>query len=212
MSYSYATAKAILSEVEKDRILAMYLSSDDMNDVDWDKATQAYGAASVDSMKVSYRNSLKKIEKAGGKTGVTAPLAGGDSSVPSTPKTPKTPKAPKGKGGRPSKRKAENTGSDEDDDDDDDDTPKTLRKKAAKNIVKAQDEDEDEEETTKTPKKAGRPRKTPVKSTTKTAMIKTLGGDEDAAANINVASDNIEPDQEDEQTSEIIKEEDESEC
>ncbi|CAD0114777.1 unnamed protein product [Aureobasidium uvarum] len=138
MSYSYATAKAILSEVEKDRILAMYLSSDDMND--------AYGAASVDSMKVSYRNSLKKIEKAGGKTG-------------------------------------------------------------------AQNEDEDEEETTKSPKKAGRPRKTPVKSTTKTAMSKTLGGHEDAAAtNVNVVSDNIKPDQEDEQTSEMIKEEDESEC
>jgi hypothetical protein len=28
MSYSYATAKAILSDVEKDRILAMFLSTD----------------------------------------------------------------------------------------------------------------------------------------------------------------------------------------
>ncbi|KAG9980770.1 hypothetical protein KCU78_g21626, partial [Aureobasidium melanogenum] len=65
MSYSYATAKAVLSEVDKDRILAMHLSTD-TNDVDWDKATQAYGAASVESMRVSYRNLLKKIEKAGG--------------------------------------------------------------------------------------------------------------------------------------------------
>jgi len=32
MSYSYATAKAVLSDVEKDRILAMHLSSD-TNDV-----------------------------------------------------------------------------------------------------------------------------------------------------------------------------------
>jgi hypothetical protein len=32
MSYSYATAKAILSDVDKDRILAMHLSSD-TNDV-----------------------------------------------------------------------------------------------------------------------------------------------------------------------------------
>jgi hypothetical protein len=32
MSYSYATAKAVLSDVEKDRLLAMYLSTD-TNDV-----------------------------------------------------------------------------------------------------------------------------------------------------------------------------------
>ncbi|KAI4823076.1 hypothetical protein E4T44_10205 [Aureobasidium sp. EXF-8845] len=195
MSYSYATAKAILSDVDKDRILAMHLSSD-TNDVDWEKATQAYGAASVESMRVSYRNILKKIEKAGGKTDVTAAFADADSAAPSTPKTPKT---PKGKGSRPPKRKAGNTGSDEDDD-----APKSLRKKAAKNIVKAQDEDEDDAETTETPKKAGRPRKTPVKSSTKTAMSKTVDGDEDAA-------DKAEAADEDGQASEMIKEEDQSE-
>jgi hypothetical protein len=174
-------------------------------------------------MRVSYRNILKKIEKAGGKTGVTAPFTGADGSAPSTPKTPKT---TKGKGGRPPKRKAENTGSDEDED-----APKSLRKKAAKNMVKAHDEDEDEDEgapksirkkatksivraddeTNKTPKKAGRPRKTPVKSTTKTAMSKAVDGYEDAADNSDGVSVKVEAAQEDEETSEVIKEEDQSE-
>jgi hypothetical protein len=179
------------------------LEIDSISQVDWDKATQAYGAASVESMKVSYRNILKKIEKAGGKTDVTAAFTGADNATPSTPKTPKT---PKGKGGRPPKRKAENTGSDEDDD-----APKSLRKKAAKNIVKAQDEDEDDAETTETPKKAGRPRKTPVKSSTKTATSKTADGDEEAADKLIVASGKGEAAEEDGQTSEMIKEEDQSE-
>jgi hypothetical protein len=148
-------------------------------------------------MRVSYRNILKKIEKAGGKTGVTAPFTGADGSAPSTPKTPKT---TKGKGGRPPKRKAENTGSDEDED-----APKSLRKKATKSIVRADDE------TNKTPKKAGRPRKTPVKSTTKTAMSKAVDGYEDAADNSDGVSVKVEAAQEDEETSEVIKEEDQSE-
>jgi hypothetical protein len=151
-------------------------------------------------MRVSYRNILKKIEKAGGKTDVTAAFAGADGAAPSTPKTPKT---PKGKGGRPPKRKAENTGSDEDDD-----APKSLRKKAAKNIVKAQDEDEEDDDT---PKKAGRPRKTPVKSSTKIAMSKTVDGDEDATDKLVVATDKAEAAKEDGQTSDMIKEEDQSE-
>ncbi|KAI4757805.1 hypothetical protein E4T52_10151 [Aureobasidium sp. EXF-3400] len=225
MSYSYATAKAVLSDVDKDRILAMHFSSDGNDQVDWDKATQAYGAASVNSMKVSYRNILTKIEKAGGKTDVTAPFAGADGSAPSTPKTPKT---TKGKG-RPPKRKAEDTGSDEDedapkslrkkaaknlikaeDDDEDEVAPKSIRKKFTKSIVRADDEDEDDDETHKTPKKAGRPRKTPVKS--KTAMSKAVEDDEeDAADNTNVISDKVEAAQEDEETSEVIKEEDQSE-
>jgi hypothetical protein len=179
------------------------LSTDSTSQVDWDKATQAYGAASVESMRVSYRNILKKIDKAGGKTDVTAAFAGADGAAPSTPKTPKI---PKGKGGRPPKRKAENTGSDEDDD-----APRSLRKKAAKNIVKAQDEDEDDAENTETPKKAGRPRKTPVKSSTKTAMSKTVDGDEDAADKLVVATEKAEAAEEDGQTSDMIKEEDQSE-
>lgn len=36
---------------------------------DWEKATREYGSASVESMKVSTRNVLRKIEKAGGKEG-----------------------------------------------------------------------------------------------------------------------------------------------
>lgn len=33
MSYSYATAKAVLSDVDKDRILAMHLSQSDISNV-----------------------------------------------------------------------------------------------------------------------------------------------------------------------------------
>jgi len=157
-------------------------------------------------MKVSYRNILTKIEKAGGKTGVIAPFTGADGSAPSASSTPKTPKTPKGKGGRPSKRKAENTGSDEDED-----APKSLRKKAAKNMVKAHDEDEDDDdETHKTPKKAGRPRKTPVKPT-KSAMSKAVDGDEDVADNSDGVVGKAEATQDDGKTSEVIKEEDQSE-
>jgi hypothetical protein len=199
--------------------------------VDWDKATQAYGAASVDSMRVSYRNLLKKIEKAGGKTSVTAPFTGADGSAPSTPKTPKT---PKGKGSRPPKRKAQDAGSDEDEDapntlrkkaaknmakaqdeDEDESAPKSVRKKATKSITRADDEDEDDGETIKTPKKAGRPRKTPVKSATNTAMSKTVDDDDDdeevATNKLDVASDKVEATQEEDgQTFEMIKEEDQS--
>ncbi|TIA25795.1 hypothetical protein D6C81_01394 [Aureobasidium pullulans] len=209
MSYSYAMAKALLSEGEKDRILAMWLSNDDhAANVDWDKATQAFGAASIESMRVSYRNLLKKIEKAGGKTGVTAPSTTGDSSAP--------PKTPKGKGGRPRKRKAESAGSDDDendgilqslrkkvaknaagaeeDEDEDDDAPKSLRKKAAKNTTRAENDDDDDEASVKTPKK--------------TAVGKA-GTEEDMAHNINVASDKVEPDQDDEKLSKTVKQEEE---
>lgn len=179
-------------------------------------------------MRVSYRNLLKKIEKAGGKTDVTAPRTGADGSASSsTPNTPKTPKTPKGKGGRPPKRKAHDTGSDEDED-----APNFLRKKAARNMVKAEDEDEDESapksirkkairaddedenddiETNNAPKKASRPRKTPVKPATKTAMSKTLDGDEGAADNTNVDPEEVEAAKEDDQTPGMIKEEDQSE-
>ncbi|KAI5276080.1 hypothetical protein E4T47_00993 [Aureobasidium subglaciale] len=232
MSYSYAIAKEVLSDGEKDRILAIFLSSDENNDVNWDKATQAFGAASVESMKVSYRNLLKKIEKAGGKTGVAAPSANSDSATPSAPKTPRTPKTPKGKGGRPPKRKAEAAGSD---DDEDGDAPKTLRKKAAKNAAKAEDEDEDEDaprsilrkatkktvsrtddgdsddgETSKAPKKAVRPRKTPVKPT-KAAVGQIVDGREEADNNTDSVSGNTESLQEDGEASEMVKDEDESE-
>lgn len=171
--------------------------------VDWDKATQAYGAASVESMRVSYRNLLKKIEKAGGKTDVTAPHTGADGSASAS--TPKTPKTPKGKGGRPPKRKAHDTGSDEDED-----VPNSLRKKAARNMIKAEDEDGDESAPKSIRKKAGRPRKTPVKPATKTAMSKAVDGDEDAADNTNVVPEEVEAAKEDDETPGMIKEEDQS--
>ncbi|KAI5254853.1 hypothetical protein E4T42_02175 [Aureobasidium subglaciale] len=229
MSYFYAIAKEVLSDGEKDRILAIFLSSDDNNDVNWDKATQAFGAASVESMKVSYRNLLKKIEKAGGKTGVTAPSANSDSAAPSAPKTPKTPKTPKGKGGRPPKRKAEAA---ESDDDEDSDAPKTLRKKAAKNAAKAGDDGEDEDapksvlkratkktvsrtedgdsddgKTSKAPKKTIRPRKTPVKPP-KAAVGQIVNGGGEATDSV---SGNIESVQEDGEASKMVNDEDGSE-
>lgn len=202
MSYSYETAKTVLSEGEKDRILAIYLSTDEPNvcqeivssrdrllsaadfilQVDWEKATQAFGAASVESMKVSTRNLLKKIEKAGGKVGVTASSTTVDKSAPSTPKTPKT---PKGKVGRPRKRKAETPGSDEDDE-----APKSLRKKAAKNAAGENDDEDEEKAAPKTPKKA---RSSPGKSTKKTPLKQKADEDEEMAENINVASEG-EPD------------------
>ncbi|CAD0058891.1 unnamed protein product, partial [Aureobasidium pullulans] len=191
---------ALLSEGEKDRILAMWLSNDDH---------------AANSMRVSYRNLLKKIEKAGGKTGVTAPSTTGDRQ-----------------GGRPRKRKAESAGSDDDendgilqslrkkvaknaagaeeDEDEDDDAPKSLRKKAAKNTTRAENDDDDDEASVKTPKKPGRPRKTPVKATKKTAVGKA-GTEEDMAHNINVASDKVEPDQDDEKLSKTVKQEEDSE-
>ncbi|KAK4570080.1 hypothetical protein LTR86_003050 [Recurvomyces mirabilis] len=81
MPYDYPGAKTALSETEKDRILALYLSSNTtaVNVVfDWDKATTAFGSASVASMKISLNNSLKKLTK----------LADGEDAVPSSVKTP----------------------------------------------------------------------------------------------------------------------------
>ena len=40
--------------------------------INWEKATRDFGAASVESMRVMTRTALKKIEKAGGKEGVAA--------------------------------------------------------------------------------------------------------------------------------------------
>ncbi|KAK3676523.1 hypothetical protein LTR78_003799 [Recurvomyces mirabilis] len=81
MPYDYPAAKTVLSETEKDRILALYLSSNTtaVNAVfDWEKATTAFGSASVASMKISLNNSLKKLTK----------LGDGEEVVPSSVKTP----------------------------------------------------------------------------------------------------------------------------
>lgn len=81
---SYLHAKTILSEVEKDRIVCTYLNSTEPNavscdssyifplepntnmlrQVDWDKASTEYGAASVESYKKGMQNTTKKIKKA----------------------------------------------------------------------------------------------------------------------------------------------------
>jgi uncharacterized protein YunC (DUF1805 family) len=82
---SYAHAKVILTEVEKDRIVCTYLNSTEPNAVslpihfrvhsfqsltdlslakiDWDKAASEYGAASVESYKKGMQNTTKKIKK-----------------------------------------------------------------------------------------------------------------------------------------------------
>lgn len=81
---SYLHAKTLLSEVEKDRIVCTYLNSTEPNavsikllslylikpaanlllQVDWDKASSEYGAASVESYKKGMQNTTKKIKKA----------------------------------------------------------------------------------------------------------------------------------------------------
>ncbi|KAF1346807.1 hypothetical protein BDV97DRAFT_227095 [Delphinella strobiligena] len=78
--YSYELSKEKLSDVEKERIVAIFLSREDvfgnvpyrflrsspltmlMNpQTDWNRGTKAFGSASIDSMKKSLSNSLKKI-------------------------------------------------------------------------------------------------------------------------------------------------------
>lgn len=80
--------------------------------IDWDKATTEFQCASVSSMKTMYYGLLKKIENAGGKTGVSA----------STSTTTPTPKKSRAK-----KRKATPAG----EDDDDEATP-VVKKKGRK--------------------------------------------------------------------------------
>ncbi|KAI5365434.1 hypothetical protein Slin15195_G049710 [Septoria linicola] len=109
-SYDFKIAKESLTESEKDRILAIYLNTVNENaNINWEKAAADYGSASVDSMKVSLRNSFKKLEKAGAK------IEDDGYVVPYTPaKTPKGAKrkaategeegAEPKKKGRPSKK------------------------------------------------------------------------------------------------------------
>ena len=83
--------------------------------INWEKATRDFGAASVESMRVMTRSALKKIADAGGKEGVAgdpkkvaaagtkrkgkADADGGDDEEAATPKK-------KGKGGRKPKKDA----------------------------------------------------------------------------------------------------------
>lgn len=78
--YSYELSKEKLTEVEKERIVAIFLSREDLfgnvpcrflrsspltmltnPQTDWDRAIKAFNSASIDSMKKSLSNSLKKI-------------------------------------------------------------------------------------------------------------------------------------------------------
>lgn len=98
--YSFEVAKAVLSETDKNRILAIYLSMENPNSIvcdpfnihswrtshslkclqtDWSTATTAFGAASEDSMRVMLRSALKKIKDAGGE------IAADGSTLPAAP-------------------------------------------------------------------------------------------------------------------------------
>ena len=142
MSYNFEIAKAVLSENDKNRLMCLYLNCEPtavsgssntqhtvcstcthdsqmgnltQQQINWEKATRDFGAASVESMRVMTRSALKKIADAGGKEGVTgdpkkvaaagnkrkgkADTDGGDDDEAATPKK-------KGKGGRKPKKDA----------------------------------------------------------------------------------------------------------
>ncbi|KAF2211887.1 hypothetical protein CERZMDRAFT_84862 [Cercospora zeae-maydis SCOH1-5] len=78
--YNSAIAREILSEPEKDRLLAVALNTVAVNAAtNWEKASAEFGAASVDSMRVSIRNIHKKLDKAGAN-------ADGAAATPDPPK------------------------------------------------------------------------------------------------------------------------------
>ena len=130
-TYDYVIAQTVLTETEKNRIVCIYLSGDTAainnlvsfscalqslrdaecgltaRQVDWDKATTAFGSASTSSMKVSLSNSLKKVADKGGKDGADG-------------KNGADPSPAKGKAGPNKKRKAGGDG----DADDEEATPK----------------------------------------------------------------------------------------
>ena len=96
---NFDTAKTLLSDGEKNRILAIYLNTkpdgavrphphllnlsnkSNISQTDWAAAAAAFGSASVDSMKVSTRTILKKLEAKGvtigGDAGTTAGAGAG---------------------------------------------------------------------------------------------------------------------------------------
>lgn len=132
MSYDYKIAKAVFSDKDRDRLLCIYLNRGldgkvrtislftpnfllITPQIDWEKATTDFQCASVSSMETLYYGLLKKIENAGGKTGVTA----------STSATPKK------SGGK--KRKAAPA-----DDDEDEEAIPAVKKKGDKNKKEAE--------------------------------------------------------------------------
>ncbi|KAF2158118.1 hypothetical protein K461DRAFT_310074 [Myriangium duriaei CBS 260.36] len=61
---SYTVAKAVLSEVEKNRLLACYLAIENPNEaVDFNLAAQEFGSASTESFKKMIQTSWKKVEQ-----------------------------------------------------------------------------------------------------------------------------------------------------
>ncbi|KAI6819610.1 hypothetical protein KC332_g9783 [Hortaea werneckii] len=97
-TYDYDVAKRVLSETDKDRFLCCYLNISDTHAVNWEKAANDYGSASVQSFKKMIQNAFKKVkdgEAAGGDEGT------GDSKVKEGKKKTTTP------GSRKKKAKAE---------------------------------------------------------------------------------------------------------
>ncbi|KAI6796658.1 hypothetical protein KC363_g1425 [Hortaea werneckii] len=97
-TYDYDVAKRVLSETDKDRFLCCYLNISDPNAVNWEKAANDYGSASVQSFKKMIQNAFKKVkdgEAAGGDDGT------GSSEIKEGKKKTATP------GSRKKKAKAE---------------------------------------------------------------------------------------------------------
>ncbi|KAI6909647.1 hypothetical protein KC318_g3968 [Hortaea werneckii] len=103
-TYDYDVAKRVLSETDKDRFLCCYLNITDPNAVNWEKAANDYGSASVQSFKKMIQNAFKKVkdgEAAGGEEGT------GNSEVKEGKKKTATP------GSRKKKVKSEGAEQDE---------------------------------------------------------------------------------------------------
>lgn len=64
-SYKFEIAKTVLNEADKNRILCLYLSSNQTS-INWQKAAQDFGSTSVDGFRRMTQVMLKKIKDAGG--------------------------------------------------------------------------------------------------------------------------------------------------
>ena len=141
-TYDYEVAVQVLSDVEKNRFLACYLNSTDTNavsqssppivvcpsmltcrsQVDWQKAADDFGSASIGSFKKMIQNAFKKVKDAQEK------VANGEEVAAPAPASAKA------KGGK--KRKAADEGGD-----DSEETPKPKAKRG-KQPKKATPEDD----------------------------------------------------------------------
>lgn len=77
MAYNFEIAKSVLSDNDKNRLMCLYLNCENPQSINWEKATKDFGSASIESMKVMTRATLKKIEKASSGGGSPAKAAGG---------------------------------------------------------------------------------------------------------------------------------------